>query len=334
MTEPVAPATAEPRPALPAPSGASAPGVVRDTWVRILAGVLTAAAAGLLGAVVAWLLLSRELAASTASYLAQTGEDLGIGMGSYSALITYFGMLVAGLGLLAWLMAARPGTTWLRSAFVACGAFVAWVTAAWVTVNSNSLSMDWPGPVAPISCVDQGDVGCAMVRELSVGAFAGPLTIVVVLVGATWFGARFGTGRGPVDTPASVPAAPGDRVPGSAAITVLAANVLVGGATLVGLAGVATLLMLAWAGLGMGSDWYELASAPFLTTVLAALVAWAASGSGRGTGVLVLVAAVLLVRPTDPAVPLGALAILLGVVTVVLASTHRPVAALLRRMSS
>ena len=215
---------------------------------------------------------------------------------------------------------------------MACGAFVAWVTAVWITMTR--LTLDWPGPVAPVSCVDQGDVGCAMARVFSVEAFGGPLTILVVLAGAAWSGVRFAARRAPGATVASDPAAPAVRVPRSTTTSDLAARVLIGGATVVVLAGFATLVLLAWADALGGPAWAELASPPFLTLLVAAVVAWTASGSGRGTVVLALVAAVLLARPVDPPVPLAALAVLLGITSVLLASSHRPVAAMLRRMSS
>ncbi len=299
---------------------------------RVLGGLGLTLAAGLIGAGLAWLLLSRELAAMSASFREATGVELGIGIGASAGQIRDYGLLVAGLGLLAWLLAARPGTTWLRSALVACGTFAVWVAVVWGTMAD--LTMDWPGPVAPISCTDQGEVGCAMARVASPEAFAGPVTVLVVLLGATWLGVRFSTRRRSEDEPGQAPAAPAAEAAASSAVPDLAARVLVGGATLLGLAGVAALLLLAWAGLGAGSAWSELASAPYLTTVLAVLVAWTVSGSGRGTTVLVLVAAVLLVRPLDPPVPLGALAVLLGIVTAVIASARRPVAELLRRMST
>ena len=66
--------------------------------------------AGAIGAAVAWFLLSRQLATRSAAFRAETGVDLGAGIAGRAGEIMDFAMLVAGLGLLAWLLAARPGT--------------------------------------------------------------------------------------------------------------------------------------------------------------------------------------------------------------------------------
>ena len=203
-----------------------------------------------------------------------------------------------------------------------------WVAGTWALMSSSSVY--WPGPIAPIWCLHTGDVGCGPTQGVSAEVLAGPLAILVVLVGATWLGARFATGHpGPAE-PASEPADPGGPIAASTP-----PRLLVGGATVIGLAGVAALTQLAWVGIIGSTAWTELSSAPFLPTVLAVLTAWAVSGSGRGTTRLALVAALLLIRPMDaPAIAPGPVAALVGIATVVIASAHRPLAERLRRAST
>ena len=232
-----------------------------------------------------------------------------------------FGALVAGLALLAWLLASRPGAKARRSSVLIGGTLVAWTLAAWLLVLVPVPAW-WPGPVEPAIFGDQGE----LVRSAAPSAYLGPLVVLVVIVAAVRVGSRFGAGI--LEDEAAHPRPP-------SRMSSRAASGLAGAASLVGIVGVATLDLVqrssgAW-------EWADLASLTgrqFVLTAAAAAVAWVVSGAARGTAILV-VAATAAVLGGDLAAesPYETGAALLGIATAAVATAHRPLAAALDRLT-
>jgi hypothetical protein len=233
-----------------------------------------------------------------------------------------FGLLVAGLALLARVLAQGRAGTWRGSAAVVGGSLIAWTIAAWILLGADYANPAWAGPLSPLDVTFSASGEIA--RVASVGAFAGPLTALCGIVAGAWSGAV---------RPAPLRAQARDRFDRLYGRT---AAVFVGGAVLVGLAGTWALSVGPVSELGDLTSMWTLAETPFATTLAAATVAWTISGRRRGTTVLLLVAATALLTGdllSSYGYPPKVAAVMLGIATVLVASTWRPLADTLRRLT-
>lgn len=290
------------------------------TRARIAWGLLVALAAGAVATASGWGLLQwwqRDLRHHIA---AVTGITTAPWIEPRDA--AAFGGLVAGLALLSWLLASRPGMTFLRSLVVHTGGpFVAWAVAAWFLVPTGA-PLWWSGPVLPAILDDHGQVA----RSAAPAAYLGPLVSLVAIATSVAVASRHTTREAFVDESA------GSTPPSRATSRV--ASGLVGAGALVGLAGVAALVLAGWSSdTWAWSDLDALADRPFVLAGVVACVAWRVSGAARGNAILVLVAAVA-VLSGDLATesPYVAGAALLGIATAVVASARRPLAITLDRL--
>jgi hypothetical protein len=289
------------------------------THARIASGLLVALAAGAVATASGWGLLQwwqRDLLHHLAEV---TGITTAPWVEPHDA--AAFGGQVAGLALLSWLLASRPGAAILRSLVHTGGPLVAWTVAAWLLVPSVA-SLWWPGPVPPALLDAHGQVA----RSAAPAAYLGPLVSLVAIAASVAVASRRTTREGFVDESA------GSKPPSRAASRV--ASGLVGAGTLVGLAGVAALVLAGWSsGTWAWSDLDALADRPFVLAAAVACVAWRVSGAAHGNAILVLVAAVaVLSGDLATASPYLAGAALLGIATASVASAHRPLATALDRL--
>jgi hypothetical protein len=211
-----------------APEAPEVPAVLEDepttAGASLGPGLLVGLAAAVVGSLVGWGLLwtsAREMSLRIAETHA---IELPVEVDPARAVA--FGMLVAGLALLARLLAQGRAGTWRGSAAVVGGALIAWTTAAWILLGADYADPAWADPLSPldVSFSASGEIA----RVASVGAFAGPLTALCGIVAGAWSGAR-GSVR-----PAPLRAQARDRFDRLYGRT---AAVFVGGAVLVGLAG-------------------------------------------------------------------------------------------------
>jgi len=286
---------------------------------RIRYGSLVAFAAGAAGATSGWALLwwgQLDLVRHIARVTGITGAP-EVDQNHAVA----FGALVAGLALLAWLLASRPGASARRSHVLIGGTLVAWTLAAWLLVPVPVPAW-WPGPVEPATFGDQGN----LVRSAAPAAYLGPLVVLVVIVAAVRAGSRFGAGI--LEDEVADP-----RPPSRMASRV--ASGLVGAASLVGIVGVAALVLVQWSsGAWEWADLTSLTGRQFVLASAAAAVAWVVSGTARGTAILVLVATVAVLGGDLAAEsPYQAGAALLGIATAAVASARRPLAVMLDRLT-
>ena len=289
------------------------------TRARIASGMLVALAAGVVGTASGWGLLQWWQRDQRHHIAEVTGITTAPWIEPHDA--ATFGGLVAGLALLSWLLASRPGVTMRRLLVHTGGPFVAWTAAAWLLVPTGA-PLWWPGPVPPAIFDDQGQLA----RSAAPAVYLGPLVSLVAIVATVAVASRRRAPEGFVDESA------GSTPPSRAASRV--ASGLIGGGTLVGLAGVAALVLAGWSsGTWAWSDLDALADRPFVLAATVAGVAWRVSGAARGHAILVLVAAVA-VLSGDLATesPYLAGAALLGVATASVASARRPLATTLDRL--
>ncbi|MHB1490737.1 MAG: hypothetical protein ACYCTH_09610 [Cellulomonas sp.] len=286
---------------------------------RTRSGLLVALAAGVAGTASGWGLLQwgqRDLIRHIAEV---TGLETAPWVEPQDAIA--FGARVAGFALLSWLLANRPGVATWRSLLHTGGTFVAWTAVAWSLVPVTFLW--WPGPIMPGVIDGHGHVA----RSAAPAAYLGPLVILIAIAAAVWVGTRSTPREALADEFA------GPRPPSRTASRV--ASGLVGAGVLVGLAGVAALVVAEWhAGTWAWIDLTPLTDRLFVLTTAAAGVAWLVSGTARGTAVLVLVATVaVLGGDLTTESPYQAGAVLLGVATASVASVRRPLAGALDRLT-
>lgn len=290
----------------------------RSTWIG--SGLLVALGAGGMGAAAGWGLLRWE----QVDLIRHVTEIVGFEPEPWVRPSdgVDFGTLVAGLALLTWLLASRPDVPARKSLALAGGTFAAWTVVAWF-LTVVTAPVWWPGPVVPVALDDQSQ----LVRSAAPAAYLGPLVVLVAIVGAVWVGSRFRP---------SVPVTDGSggpRRPSRLAVRI--ASGLVGAGVLLGISGVAALLI---AGREMGAwEWAAFASLvgrPMVLAVVVSGVAWLVSGTQRGVSILVTIAAaVVLGGDLVAGSPISGAAALVGIATTAVASARRPLAATLDRLT-
>jgi hypothetical protein len=289
---------------------------------RIRSGLLVAFAAGALGATSGWALLWWEQLDLVRHIAQVTGIHAVPEVDQHHAV--GFGSLVAGLALLAWLLASRPGVPARRSFALVGGTFVAWTVIAWflLHVAGSVWWWWWPGPVLP------DNPGDNMVHLAAPAAYLGPLVVLIAIVMSVWVGSRFATSDGPTDGSAGLP------VPSRVASR--AASGLVGVGVLVGIGGVAALAFAQWSALVPEGTTAltALADRQILLAVVATGSAWLVSGNGHGTATLVLVATAAVVGEDLTSESLLQVAsALLTIVTALVALARQPLAAAFDRLT-
>ena len=289
---------------------------------RIRSGLLVAFVAGTAGAASGWALLWWEQLDLVRHIARVTGIHAMPEVDQHHAV--GFGSLVAGLALLSWLLAGRPGVPARRSAALVCGTFVAWTVMAWflLHVAASVWWWWWPGPVLP------DNPGDSMVHLAAPAAYLGPLVVLIAIVTSVWGGSRFATSDVLTDGSADLPVP--SRMPSRAA------SGLVGVGVVVGIGGVAALVFAQWS--AVVPEWTtaltSLADRQVLLALTATGIAWLVSGNGPGTAALVLVATAAVVGEDLTSESLLQVAsALLTIVTALVALARRPLAAALDRLT-
>jgi len=223
-----------------------------------------------------------------------------------------FGILAAGLVLLAWLLGARTGLGPRRAPALVAAVGAVWTVAAFALFALSQAWPAWPGFSVPVGFGDDGLVELAP----SVPAFAGPVVVVLLSAAAAWLGSR------------ATPATPRPRH--RAGSWFAAVGVALGLGTYV------AVIAWAWQMTDLG-PWSatQLVEWPFVALVLAVLVAWAVSGNGKATSALVALAATMLLWYAvfrENSDPTRFLLFALGLLTVVAAATHRQLGETLHRL--
>lgn len=298
----------------------------RRTW----SGLLVALAAGTAGTASGWALLwweqldlVRHIAQVTSIHaVPEVDQHHAVG----------FGSLVAGLALLAWLLASRPGQAARRSFALVGGTLLAWTVIAWFLLPAAVAMWWWPGPVLPVTFPDSNarftDPGVALVHSAAPAAYLGPLVVLIAIVAAVWAGSRIAASGEVTDVSAD------PRVPSRMSSRV--ASGLIGAGVLVGIGGITALVFAQWqAGASDRSTVLtSLADRQVLLAATATAVAWLVSGTARGTATLVLVATAAVVgEDLTSQSPLQAGAALLTIVTASIAAARRPLATAVDRLT-
>lgn len=284
---------------------------------RIGSGLLVTLATGVAGTASAWGLLQWAERDAIRRIAEVTGVEPTPWVEPHDAVA--FGALVAGLSLLSWLLASRPGAVAWRSLVHTGGTFVAWTAIAW-SFLLTAAPVWWPGPVAPLSLDGQGQ----LVPSAAPAAYLGPLVVLVAIVASVCVGSRLTPREAGPTTP---------RPPSRLASR--ATSGLVGAGVLLGLVGAAALVVTDSAmGTAGWADLAALADRQLVLTTAATAVAWLVSGAARGNAFLVLVASVAVLGgglATESTFQAGAA--LLGIATASVASAHRPLATALDRLT-
>ena len=297
---------------------------------RIRSGLLVALAAGTAGTASGWALLWWEQLDLVHRIAQVTWFDAVPEVDQHHAY--GFGSLVAGLALLAWLLASRRGAPARRSLALVGGTFVAWTVIAWFLLPATVSVGWWPGPVVPVTYPDSNalfsDPDVALVHSAAPAAFLGPLVVLIAIVAAAWVGSRVAASREITDVSGDPP------VPSRMASRM--ASGLVGAGVLVGIGGVAALVFTRWSAiLPEGTTVLtSLADRQVLLAAIATVVAWLVSGTARGTATLVLVATAAVVGEdltSESLLQTGAA--LLTIVTASIATARRSLAAALDRLT-
>jgi len=223
-----------------------------------------------------------------------------------------FGILAAGLVLLAWLLGARTGLGPRRAPALVAAVEGLWTLAAIALFALPQAWPAWPGFSAPVEFGDDGLVELAP----SVPAFAGPVVIVLLSAAAAWLGSR------------ATPPAPRPRHRAGSWFAAVGVAL--------GLGAYVAVIAWVWQTTDLG-PWSatQLVEWPFVALVLTVLVAWAVSGKGEATSALVALAATMLLWFAvfgSQAMATSVLLIPLGLLTVVAAATHRQLGETLHRL--